>query len=244
MRAMIFAAGLGTRLRPLTDSIPKALVQVDGKSLLERCINKLKQHGFDEIIINTHHFSEQIKAFLQRNDNFDVDIIISDESEKLLNTGGGVKNIRKLIDRDEPILIHNVDIISNINLSKLYQEHISDVDRLGSLVVSERDTFRYLLFDENNELKGWVNEQTKETKPFEKMDVDRYRKLAFSGIQVVSPQVFELMEGYEDVFSIIDFYLQSSINHRIVAYEPESLKMMDIGKIETISEAESFLKSL
>lgn len=242
MKALIFAAGLGTRLKPITNSIPKALVPINGKPLLQIVIEKLKQAGFNEIIVNIHHFPDQIIDFLKVNNNFGIRIEISDERQMLLDTGGGIKNVEWFFDDGKPFLVHNVDIISNIDLNELYQAH-SARRALATLVVSRRDTFRYLLFDENNRLKGWVNEKTGELKP-QGCCPDIFHKLAFSGIQVLSPSVFDLMKTYETKFSIMDFYLNNLEENIMTGFIPENYKMMDIGKIETLSEAEVFAKTI
>ena len=175
---MIFAAGLGTRLKPLTDTMPKALVPVGGRPLLWHVIMKLKDSGFERIVVNVHHFAQQIIDYLAANQNFGLDIRISDESEKLLETGGGIKKALPLFDPHSPILIHNVDILSNVDLSQL------DVD-VPTLVVSERKTKRYLQFDESMQLIGWKNIETGEVKGREG------RSLAFSGIHVFHPSLFQ-----------------------------------------------------
>jgi len=192
MKAMIFAAGLGTRLKPLTDSIPKALVLITGKPLLEHIILKLKNSGFDEIIVNVHHFPDQIINFLKEKNNFGIRIEVSDERELLLDTGGGIKKVESFFDDGKPFLVHNVDILSNIDLEVLYNNH-SQTNPLATLVVSHRNTFRYLIFDDELKLKGWINEKTGETKPIEFIYLEKYNKLAFSGIQVLSNEVFKLM---------------------------------------------------
>lgn len=164
MRAMIFAAGLGTRLKPLTDTMPKAIVPVAGKPMLEHVITKLKSSGFDDIIINIHHFGEQIIDFLQANNNFGVNIRISDEREMLLDTGGGIKRALELFPTDEPVLIHNVDILSDVDLNALYGFHLRSGND-ATLMVSERKTSRYLIFDKEDRLCGWINKGSGETKP-------------------------------------------------------------------------------
>ena len=158
---MIFAAGLGTRLKPLTEKIPKALVRVGDKTLLERVINKLKGAGTDKIVVNVHHFSNQIIDYLRRNDNFGVEILISDESDKLLDTGGGIKKASSLLSKTSPVLIHNVDILSNVNLKSFYE---SNLNNDATLLVSKRKTKRYLLFDSDMRLVGWTNIETGEVK--------------------------------------------------------------------------------
>ena len=242
MKALIFAAGLGTRLKPLTDTMPKALVPIDGKPLLEHVILKLKAAGFNQLIINVHHFPDQIIEFLKSKNNFDLRIEISDERDKLLDTGGGVKNAKWFFDDGKPFLVHNVDILSNIDLQSLYQQHL-ETSPLATLVVSERDTFRYFLFDKEARLKGWINEKTGEVRPENLTNTELFNKLAFSGIQVLSPDVFKLMEHFPDHFSIVDFYLRNAAQQQIKAYVPHALKMIDVGKLNVLTEAERFVKN-
>ncbi len=238
---MIFAAGLGTRLKPLTDSIPKALVPIAGKPLLQHTIEKLSASGFDEILINVHHFSEQIIQFLQQNNNFGLHIDISDESDKLLDTGGGIQKASAFLKGNAPFLVHNVDILSNADLKELYDHHISQ-DAMATLLVSQRKTSRYLLFDEQNILKGWINESTGEVKsPYPGFSPEKYQRFAFAGIQVISPEIFDRMENMPDKFSIIDFYLSIADKIKIKAYPVSGLKMIDVGKIDSLKEAEEFL---
>ena len=153
MNAIIFAAGLGTRLRPLTDHCPKALVKVEGKSLLEHNIINLKRAGFDHIVVNVHHFGQQIIDFLAEHNNFGIDIKISDERDLLLDTGGGIMKALTLFANDDPVLIHNVDIISNINLGKVYEQHVKSGSD-ATLCVAQRKTSRYLMFDNDMRMKG------------------------------------------------------------------------------------------
>ena len=241
MQAMIFAAGLGTRLKPLTDRIPKALVSVGGEPLLKRVIFQLKDAGFTRIVVNVHHFSQQIIDYLRENNNFGMDIRISDESDKLLETGGGIKKAWPLFDQTEPILIHNVDILSNVNLQKFYQ----NAPLAARLLVSERKTKRYLLFDDTMRLVGWTNIETGEVKsPYPGLNPKDYRMYAFSGIHMVAPSLFPLMEDEPDKFPIMDFYLRHCDKVRIEGYVKNDLKLMDVGKQETLKEAEAFLKEL
>ena len=242
MKALIFAAGLGTRLKPLTDTMPKALVPIDGKPLLEHVILKLKAAGFNQIIVNVHHFPDQIIEFLKSKNNFDLRIEISDERDKLLDTGGGVKKAKWFFDDGKPFLVHNVDILSNIDLQSLYQQHL-ETSPLATLVVSERDTFRYFLFDKEARLKGWINEKTGEVRPENLTNTELFNKLAFSGIQVLSPEVFKLMDHFPDHFSIVDFYLRNAAQQKIKAYVPHALKMIDVGKLNVLTEAEQFVRN-
>ncbi|MBQ5579294.1 MAG: nucleotidyltransferase family protein [Prevotella sp.] len=247
-QAMIFAAGLGTRLKPITDTMPKALVPVGGEPLLQRVLMKLKDAGFERVVINVHHFAEQIVCFLRAKDMFGMDIHISYERDMLLETGGGIKKASSLFDASSPFLIHNVDILSNVDLADFY-ERAHDCDAL--LLVSERKTKRYLLFNDEMNLVGWTNIETGEVKsPFENiktMSLDalksQYKLYAFSGIHVFSPSLFPLMEPYPDRFGIIDFYLNVCNRSRIKGWVKDDLQLMDVGKIDTLQEAEKFIKN-
>ena len=244
MQAMIFAAGLGTRLKPLTDRIPKALVRVGGEPLLKRVIFQLKDAGFTRIVVNVHHFSNQVIDYLRDNDNFGMDIRISDECDKLLETGGGIKKAWPLFDQKEPVLIHNVDILSNVDLKKFYQME-AETPLAARLLVSERKTKRYLLFDDTMRLVGWTNIETGEVKsPYKDLDPKQYKMYAFSGIHMVAPSLFPLMEEEPDKFPIMDFYLRHCDKVRIEGYVKNDLKLMDVGKQETLKEAEQFLQNL
>lgn len=225
---MIFAAGLGTRLKPLTDTMPKALVPVGGRPLLWHVIMKLKDSGFERIVVNVHHFAQQIIDYLAANQNFGLDIRISDESEKLLETGGGIKKALPLFDLHSPILIHNVDILSNVDLSQL------DVD-VPTLVVSERKTKRYLQFDESMQLIGWKNIETGEVKGREG------RSLAFSGIHVFHPSLFPLLNDWPERFPVMDFYLKVCAHHLVRGIEVKNLQLLDVGKLDTLEQAKSFI---
>lgn len=242
MKALIFAAGLGTRLKPLTDNLPKALVPIAGKPLLEHTIITLKSAGVTEIIVNVHHFADQIIEFLKKKENFGIRIEISDEREHLLDTGGGIKKTAWFFDDDKPFLVHNVDILSNVDLRALYHFHCQQTDCLSTLVVNSRETYRYLLFDNRQQLHGWLNEHTGETKPTENLNPINFNKLAYAGIQVISPKIFEIMEKYEEKFPIMDFYLQNCNTKIIKGYIPENLKMIDVGKLNALKTAEEFVK--
>ena len=241
MKAMIFAAGLGTRLKPLTDSLPKALVSVGGKPLLQHIIEKLKQSGFDEIIINIHHFGQQIIDFVEENNHFDIRIEFSDEREKLLDTGGGIKKASWFFDDNKPFLVHNVDILSNVDLHRLVIYH-REAGSEATLVCSKRQTSRYLLFDESDHLRGWINESTGEIKsPFPNFNPSDCQKFAFSGIHILQPSIFRYMQNFPDKFSIIDFYLSICKKEKVNTYLPANLKMIDVGKWNSLEEAESLL---
>ncbi len=239
-QAMIFAAGLGTRLKPLTDTMPKALVPVGGQPLLWHVIIRLKEAGFERIVVNVHHFAQQIIDYLDDNNHFGMDIRISDERERLLETGGGIKKALPLFDQDSPILIHNVDILSNINLNEFYEK---GKDHDATLLVSHRTTKRYLLFDEAMFLKGWTNIETGEVKsPYKELQLTHLNQLAFSGIHIIGQNLYSLFREMPDRFGIMDFYLQWCAEHPIYGYCQEDLRLMDVGKLETLHEAEHFLK--
>ena len=238
---MIFAAGLGSRLKPLTDPMPKALVPVAGKPMLEHVILKLKEAGFDQIVINIHHLGQQIIDFLQANNNFGVKIYISDERDYLLDTGGGIKKAALFLQGDEPFLVHNVDILSNVDLKQLYQQHVNN-NALATLLVSQRQTSRYLLFNQENKLCGWRNHATGEVKSFYPyFDPQQYTEYAFGGIHVMSPKILDWMEEWTGKFSIIQFYLSICARTDIHAFPSSNLRLLDIGKPETLAEAERFL---
>ena len=239
---MIFAAGLGTRLKPLTDHMPKALIPVAGKPLLEHVILKLRDAGSEEIIINIHHFPEQIIKFVESKKHFNINITFSEERDQLLETGGGVRKAEQFLNDGKPFFVHNADILSNTDLKALYAQHQRTLP-LATLVVSERKTFRYLLFDDELQLRGWINEKTGEIKPSGFSKPELYHKLAFSGIQVLSPVVFDLMRNNENRFSITDFYLSHVAQRRILGYRQDGFKMIDVGKTEALSEAESFFNT-
>lgn len=242
MQSMIFAAGLGTRLKPLTDTMPKALVRVGGKPLLERVIERLKEAGTDRIVVNVHHFAEQVTDYLLENNNFGADIRVSDESRALLDTGGGIKKAEALFSPAEPVLIHNVDILSNVNLGDFYCR-CREYD--AALIVSERKTKRYLLFDGGMRLKGWTNIETGEVRsPYAGLCVSECRRLAFSGIHLFSPRLFQLMSGFPDKFGIIDFYLKVCDKVMIKGVCKTDLKLLDVGKLDSLSEAEKFINQI
>ena len=239
---MIFAAGLGTRLKPLTDHMPKALVPVAGKPMLEHVILKLIASGFDEIVINVHHFAEQIIDFLKEKNNFGIKIWISDETEELLDTGGGIKKASSLLN--EPFLVHNADILSNVDLKALYDFHIAS-ENDATLLVSPRKTVRYLLFDQTNRLCGWINKDTLQTKPEGFIyQQDKQQEYAFGGIHIISPSLFKYMEGWTGKFSIMDFYLQTCQKAKLGGYAKEDLQLIDIGKPDTLAQAEEFIRQI
>jgi NDP-sugar pyrophosphorylase family protein len=253
---MIFAAGLGTRLKPLTDTLPKALVPLAGKTLLQWQIERLKAAGITDIVVNVHHFPDMIINYLRENDNFGCRIAVSDERDMLLETGGGLRKAKELLTSSpnsliasSPILICNVDILSNIDLPTLLQAY--NPEEMGVVVVSPRETQRYLLFDETNRLRGWTNIATGEIRPASLASSPNSliaSQLAFSGMQVLNPRIFDVMDKVVaekgDKFSLIDLYLSIAEKEILRAFIPENYRMMDVGKIAQLSEAESFAASL
>lgn len=240
-QAMIFAAGLGTRLRPLTDHMPKAMVRVGEHPLLWHVIMKLKAAGVERIVVNVHHFAEQIEDYLRTNDNFGIDIHISDERELLLETGGGIRKAIPLLEPDSPVLIHNVDILSNVDLAGFYQAaETSEAE--ACLLVSRRTTKRYLLFDASHRMMGWTNIQTGEVKPSQEiLETKELEQLAFSGIHLLKPSLFPLMESWPQRFPIMDFYIQNCGQHYFEGMENTNLQLIDVGKIDILEEVEKWI---
>jgi NDP-sugar pyrophosphorylase family protein len=241
MKAMILAAGLGTRLRPLTDNRPKALVQVAGRTLLEITLSRLRAFGIREVIINAHHFADMIAEYLKANDNFGVRIEVSRE-EVLLDTGGGLKKAAWFFLEDskraaEPFLLHNVDVISTIDFGRMVQVHNQN-RALATLAVQERATSRYLLFDEQNQLCG----RRADGKGELARSAHRMRALAFSGIHVISPRLLTMMTE-EGVFSIIVSYLRlAGQGEKIVGFRVDEYSWRDLGRLEDLERAGEDLK--
>lgn len=240
MKAMIFAAGLGTRLKPITDTLPKALVPVCGMPLIEHVARKLKSSGIDEAVVNVHHFADKVEAWVAGQDIMTMNV--SDERQMLLETGGAVLNARRYLEGCGHFLIHNVDILSDVDLGWFMSQVRPDA--LATLLVSDRKSSRYLLFDpETMRLVGWKNENTGEIRPSGILiDEDRCVKLAFSGIHIMSDKVFEAMEGYPERFPVIDFYLDKCLSYEIYGVRAENLNLIDVGKLDTLEQAEKFLK--
>ncbi len=272
---MILAAGLGTRLKPLTDTMPKALVPVHGKPLLDLIIQRLARQGYTHFVVNVHHFAQQIINYLS--DNYPgstividgceqpLQVTVSDETQQLLETGGALKKAQRLFSSGEPILVHNVDILDNVDYHWFARQHRADEDAV--LLVSRRNTKRYLLFDSAMRLMGWTNRETGEVKsPFQwlrtsEVVVDDALQVkttyhpplgsathaqmptlyafAFSGIHSFSPRLFPLMERFPDRFSIIDFYLSVCHRSHIVGQVKDDLQVLDVGKPEALQAAAS-----
>lgn len=236
MRAMILAAGLGTRLRPLTDSKPKALVEVAGRTLLEITLTRLRGVGIQDVIVNTHHFAEMMEEYLQRNRNFGMHIEISRE-ETLLDTGGGLKKAAYFFERgdsSEPFLLHNVDVISNIDIHRMLEWH-QERGALATLAVQARKTSRYLVFDENGDFRG---RQAGADRSVQKnIPGERTQSLAFSGIHIISPRLLSMMTE-QGAFSIIDTYVRlAAAGEKITAFRADAYDWRDLGKPENVEKA-------
>lgn len=248
-QVMILAAGLGTRLKPLTDTMPKALVPVGGSPLLDINIRKLQAQGYDRFVVNVHHFAQQIIDYVTQQDYAPL-VHFSDEREQLLETGGGLKKARNLFRDDEPILIHNVDILDNVDYGWFSRQHQTDEDAV--LLVSRRKTKRYLLFDNAMRLMGWKNVETGEVKsPYEyvrrtglSQHGEELNMYAFSGIHSFSPRLFSLMDRFPAKFSIMDFYLSICHRSRIFGCVKDDLQVLDVGKLDALDKAEEFVKTI
>ncbi|MGN0214774.1 MAG: NDP-sugar synthase [Muribaculaceae bacterium] len=244
MKAMVFAAGLGTRLRPLTDGMPKALVPLHDVPMLERVIKNIIACGITDVVVNIHHFGDQIIDFLAKNNNFGINIAISDERDMLLDTGGGILRAKPLLEGDEPFLVHNADIFTDLDLKSIINHHnTSGAD--ATLLVKQRTTQRYLVFNKEWRMQGWTNIATGEVKPAS-LNIDAtHRLMAFGGIHVISPSVFAALQNFanEPKFSITPFYIANCNNLNIQGFCPEGYNWFDIGKIETLRQAEQFIEN-
>lgn len=261
-QAMILAAGLGTRLRPLTDTMPKALVPVGDTPLIDLAVRRLMAQGYDRFVVNVHHFAPLLVAHISQQDYAPM-VSISDETAQLLDTGGALKHAQGLFHDHAPILIHNVDILDNVDYAWFSRQHRDDEDAV--LLVSRRQTTRYLLFDGAMRLMGWLNTTTGEVKsPYPwlrqaaltigdnlRVSVEAPSSLipssptlyayAFSGIHSFSPRLFPLMARFPDRFSIIDFYLSVCHRAHIVGLPKDDLQMLDVGKLDALEKAEQFI---
>lgn len=237
MKALIFAAGKGTRLKPFTDKHPKALALVNGIPLLERNIKYLQSFGINDFVINVHHFGNQIIDFLKKNNNFGAKIEISDESEELLETGGGLVFARKLLDFGEDFLIMNADILTDLNISELVECHQQQKD-FATLAVSDRNSSRKLLFNDEMILRGWMNTQTGEQRlaEFNK----GFKALAFSGIHCINPEIFNKIKR-TGKFSIMEEYLDLMLTEKIHGFR-HTAQLVDVGRPESVLEAEKIFK--
>jgi len=234
MKAMILAAGLGTRLKPFTDHHPKALAVVNDKTILQRNIEYLASFGIKDIIINVHHFAEQVIFFVEKNNGFGSNISFSDERDEVLETGGGIKKAARFFEKqNEPFVVMNVDVLTDMNLAAMISLHKTK-SPMATLAVSLRQTSRYFLFDESNLLCGWKNVKTGEEIISRKSS--KYIEKAFSGIHVISPKIFSLIKS-EGKFSMVDVYLELAKTQAIQAFDHTGSKFIDVGKPESILRA-------
>ena len=236
MKALVFAAGLGTRLKPITDTMPKALVPVGGVPLLQQVADKLVAAGYDDLVINVHHFAGQIRDYVAAHDHFGVKVSFSDETDLLRETGGGIRHAAPLLDdgTGEPFLVHNVDILSILDLNWFRAQHRPG--DLATILVSDRPTQRYFLFDDDGLLVGWTNIATGEVRsPWPGIDPDSCTRLAFSGIHCISPAIFPLMRDWPEKFPIVDFYLTVCRTHAVRAAVYPGLELHDVGKLSQLN---------
>lgn len=232
MKAMIFAAGLGTRLRPLTNDRPKAMVEIDGMPLLEIIIRRLRHYGYTDIIVNVHHYAKMIVDFLAKKKNFGIDITISDETEMVLETGGGLQKAAWFF-QDEPFLVHNVDILTNLNYHDLLHFH-KENKAITTLAIRNRQTSRYLLFDKKNVLSGWKNIKTGEVR-MSRGEAENKQPFAFSGVHIIEPELLKCFTR-TGKFSIIDTYLDVAKNNIITGYDHTDSIWLDVGKPDSLAK--------
>jgi MurNAc alpha-1-phosphate uridylyltransferase len=238
MKAMIFAAGLGTRFKPWTDHHPKVLALVNGKSLLQRNIEYLQQYGITDIIVNVHHFANQVIAAINANKGWGSKISISDEKDELLETGGGLKKASGFFDKDSFFVI-NADILTDLDINKMSAFH-KQYQPIATLATTERESSRSFLFDENDELCGWRNSKNGE----ERISKQKQRLFpkAFSGIHIISPDIFSLIKQ-NGKFSIVDVYLELCKTVSIKSFDHSGSKLIDVGRTESVAEAEKLFGS-
>ncbi|MBK6381432.1 MAG: NTP transferase domain-containing protein [Chitinophagaceae bacterium] len=234
MRAMIFSAGLGTRFKPWTDQHPKALAPVNGKSLLQRNIEYLQKYGITDVVVNVHHFGDQIKEAIKKNNGWGSNVIVSDETKQVLETGGGLLKARGLLESSEPFVTLNVDILTDLNLNKLFEFHTKR-QPLISFGVTSRETSRYFLFDENDRLCGWRNTKTGD----EIISVSKPSLIqkAYSCVVIFQPEVFGLIKQ-TGKFSLTETYLDLAKDNLILGFDHSGDKLVDVGKPESVANAE------
>lgn len=234
--AMLFAAGLGTRLKPFTNEHPKALAQVNGKTLLQHNIQYLQSYGINRVVVNVHHFANQIIDVVNENKGWGSDIIFSDETTEVLETGGGLQKASSLFNEAENIVVMNVDILTNLNITNMFQQHLQS-SALATLAVSNRTSSRYFIFNNYNRLCGWMNIKTNEIKGLKIFDETIHQKMAFSGLHIINKRLFSLIKQ-QGKFSMVDVYLDLMNTQHIMAFNHSGDKFVDVGKPESIAIAE------
>jgi len=235
MKAMILAAGLGTRLKPWTDQHPKALALINSKSLLQRNVEYLQQFGIYNVVVNVHHFPEQILEAVQKNNGWGSNIIISDERDAILETGGGLKKAAPFLQDENDFVLMNVDVLTDLKLNEMIADHVKNKP-LATLATTQRTTSRYFLFNDNNELCGWRNVETGIDKIVRQSA--KYYQKAFSGIHIISNRIFSLMHQVGK-FSIIDIYLEAAKSEIIRSFDHSISRFIDVGKPDRIVKAEA-----
>ncbi|ULQ56228.1 NTP transferase domain-containing protein [Flavihumibacter rivuli] len=237
-KGMIFSAGLGTRFKPWTDQHPKALAIVNGKSLLQRNIEYFQQFGINEVVVNVHHFADQIIAAVEQHHGWGSKVFISDETDEVLETGGGLLKARPFLEGKDPFVTINADILTDLDLDKLIRFH-QEQQALISFGITDRKTSRYFLFDEDNRLCGWTNTKTGERRI--SIDKPGLRPMAYSCVVVFQPEVFGLIRQ-RGKFSLVDTYLDLAAEHRIMGYDHSGDRLVDVGKPESVAVAEGCFK--
>lgn len=240
MKAMLLAAGFGTRLKPFTDYHPKALAEVNGKSLLQHNIEYLQQFNIYDVIVNVHHFAEQIIQSVKENNGWKSNIIISDETDSILETGGGVKRANWFFKNEEDFVLMNVDVLTNLQLEKMISFHKQN-NALATLATRIRQTSRYFLFDEQDILCGWKNVKTGEEKIMR--NGDHLIAKAFSGIHIINAHIFSLINQQENKFSMVDLYLSLCANNKIISFDHSDSKFIDVGKPESLEKTQSLFNN-
>lgn len=235
-KAMILSAGLGSRLKPWTDKHPKALAEVHGKSLLQRNIEYLQSYGIIEVVVNVHHFADQIVDAINMNDGWGSKVTISDETDEVLETGGGLLKAAEMLHDNNPIVLMNVDILTELNLEAMIGYH-QEKKPLATLATTNRDTSRYFLFDEGNNLCGWRNVQTGEEKPVNSFTAGQKIQKAFSGIHIVEQRIFSLIRQ-RGKFSMVEVYLDLMNENTIKSFDHTESRFIDVGKPDSIHKAE------
>ena len=234
MKALIFAAGLGTRLKPWTERHPKALVPIGGEAMLGRVIRKLRDQGISDMVVNVHHFAEQIADYLTAEHNFGINIQLSDERQLLLDTGGGLLKARRFLDGTEPILLHNADILTDMPLGEM------TLRGDATLAVSNRGSSRSLVFDPSDRLCGWINHKTGESK-----GQSEGKSLSFNGLHLVSPRIFPALAAYgQEVFSLTPFYVDNASRLELYSHDMTGYQWFDVGKPESLDAARKWVDSL
>ena len=234
-KAMILAAGVGSRLKPWTDLHPKALAIVNGKSLLQRNIEYLQQYGIGKVIVNVHHFSDQVIKAIEENRGWGSEISVSDESGQLLETGGGLLKAASYLHDTEPVILMNVDVLTDLNMDAMIGYH-QEKKPLATLATSTRETQRYFLFNSGNNLCGWRNIKTGEERFSEPLNGSESQK-AFSGIHIIEPAIFDLIKQ-TGKFSMVDVYLDLMREHTIKSFDHSGSRFIDVGKPESIAKAD------